>query len=207
MPNHTAINIEKQRKLQKSVKSVSSFIGLTAEVRNKVVDETLLSKLQTLDMDSPIGKNANSIAAYGLAFSLCHEASHSTCGHNLNGEGSEAEENEADENAFWTRVSMLQESEQFSAMVGVICTMVSLLFLNPAFEPDGVHPKESDRLMKHFDTIISICPKDKRDKYKSFLVLAVCLWAGACDIEKFPVKYNPLSSDKDVEMIRHFFNE
>ena len=125
----------------------------------------------------------------------------------MNREGCEADENEADENAFWAMVSMLHEREQFSAMVGVICTMVSLLFLNPTFEPDGVHPKESDRLMKHFDTIISICPKDKRDKYKSFLVLAVCLWAGACGIEEFPVKYNPLSSDKEVEMIRHFFNE
>lgn len=186
---------------------IEHVLSVMKDIRYKKLDEELLSELNSMDMDSPIGNKVNSICSYGLSFALCHEASHSTCGHNLYEEGNEAEEWEADDNAFWTMVGTLDEDEQFSAMIGVICTLISLLFLNPRLDPDptGVHPKESIRLMAHFENILKVSPKEKEEKYISFLVISLCLWSGAFGIEDFPVSYNPINNKLNLAKIRKYF--
>ena len=125
-----------------------------------------------ISYDSELATRANSLCVYGIIFILLHEASHVILGQNLNEEGTIAEEDAADHNAFWALYGDLEDKERNTALMGCICALASLLFFNPSLTSDGVHPREDDRLFSFYDIL-----KDEKSSYTEMLVFLLITWA------------------------------
>ena len=134
--------------------------------------------------DSELAGRANSLCVYGIIFTLLHEASHVILGQNLRERGSVQEEIEADNNAFWALWGDLEGKERNTAMMGCLCSLASLLFLNPTLEPDenDPHPREDSRLFSFYDIL-----KDEKTSYTEMLVFLLITWATVVGEENFPI--------------------
>ena len=135
-----------------------------------------------VDYGSPLVTRANSLCIYGIDFILLHEASHVILGQDLSQEGNVEEETAADHHAFWSMFSDLDGKERNTAMMGCICALVSLLFYNPTLEPDGVHPREDNRLFAFYDIL-----KEEKSSYTEMIVILLAAWAATFHVEGFPV--------------------
>lgn len=143
------------------------------------------SLVNNIDYKSQLSAKANSLCVFGIVFLLLHEASHIILDQDLYDNGTIEEELEADHNAFWAMYSDLTDKERYTAMVGCLCALTSLLFINPNLEPDGIHPREDIRLFTFYDLL-----KDERTAYTEIIVILLAAWATVSEKEDFPVLDN-----------------
>ena len=73
--------------------------------------------------------------------------------HDFNHYGTTEEEEVADHNAFWTLYSDLEGNERTTALLGILCALVSLIFVNPSLEDDGIHPLPIERVFYFYDIV------------------------------------------------------
>ena len=98
----------------------------------------------------------NSVYCYGVGFILLHELSHFELGHLDKTKEEKQDEIAADYAAFWNIYNDLNDRELFSANVGILCALFSLLMWNPKMEEADVHPKESDRIFSILDQVFGV---------------------------------------------------
>lgn len=140
----------------------------------------------------------NSAYCFGITFVLLHELSHFQLQHNLSEAGSLQEEMDADLSAFWSIYSDLTGREKFSAIVGILCLLFSLLFLNPNLESDGIHPREDRRIFYIYDQI-----KDDNPKFTVLVVYLFEIWAELNNVSDFPSLVDNI--DENIKAIREYF--
>ena len=118
---------------QKVVFSESADILNKIEIlSNRKLSDEEMEQLYTYDMTSDIGVRINSLYVYAMSFILLHEFSHHSLNHDFNHFGTIEEEEAADHNAFWTLYSDLKGNERTTALLGILCALVSLIFVNPS---------------------------------------------------------------------------
>ncbi len=142
----------------------------------------------------------NSVYCYGIAFILLHELTHFEMKHLEKKEEMQDEIN-ADYAAFWNMYNDLKDKELFSANVGILCALFSLLILNPKMEEDNVHPhpKESDRIFSILDQIST-----DNHKYSLLVDNLFKIWAMYYKIQNFPNVEDNV--DESLKQIRSFMN-
>ena len=157
-----------------------------------------LDDFNIINMNGLYEQLVNSVSCYGISFILLHELSHFELGH-LDKAEEMQDEIDADYAAFWNIYNDLNDRELFSANVGILCALFSLLMLNPKMEEDSIHPKESDRIFSILDQISS-------DNYKySVLVDKLFkIWAKYYNIQNFP--HIDDNVDESLKQIRYFMN-
>lgn len=153
-----------------------------------------------IDLKSPYAEKINSVYCFGTCFILLHELYHFSLGHLDNKNASIQDEKNADFAAFWDIYSDISPEESFSANCGILCVLFSLLHLNPAIEPDNIHPAEDDRIFEVYDFI-----KEENPKYTVLLVQLFRYWAEIHQIAGFP---NDLqNTEESVDKIKCFLAE
>lgn len=151
---------------------------------NERTSETEMNELYGYDMTSGIGTRVNAIYTYGMTFILLHEFSHHRLGHDIQTDGSVAEEMEADQSAFWSMYSDLEDKEKRTAMRGILCALVSLLFLNRNLEDDGVHQRPVERIFTYYDLLQS-----EEEDYAPLLCYLLYAWAVFAGDDDMPKLY------------------
>ena len=180
---------------EKSIKEDFSLASSLID-SNSTINMTDFNKINITGLYEQL---VNSVYCFGIAFILLHELSHFELGHLDKVEQEMQDEENADYAAFWNIYNDLKGRELFSANIGILCALFSLLMLNPKMEDDGVHPKESDR-------IFSILDQVGFDNYKySVLVDKLFkMWAMFYKIQNFPNVEDDV--DKSLKQIRLFMN-
>ena len=158
---------------QKKVFSESANMLNNMDILSKreLSDEEMES-LYMYDMTSDIGVRINSLYVYAMTFNLLHEFSHHSLNHNFKSEGTLKEEEEADHNAFWTLFSDLEGNERKTALLGIMCSLVSLIFINKSLEDDGIHPLPIERIFTFYDIV-----KDEDSNFAGLLCHLFYIWA------------------------------
>lgn len=162
-------------------------------LNEKISYDEIANNEHISDLNSELASRVNSLYCYGVAFILVHEFSHFSLEHNLSIDGSIEEEKDADSNAFWTMYFDLEGAEKETAMMGVICALVSLLFINPNLEKDCIHPQENERLFNFYDIVFD---ETQKMSYMQMLIMLLTTWAVCCEIEDFP-KVAELSASEE----------
>lgn len=140
-----------------------------------------LEAIGNTNIDGLYEQKVNSVYCFGIAFVLLHELSHFALGHMEKPEGIIEDEINADLAAFWSIYSDINDNRRFSANIGILCVLFSLLVLNPTMEEDGVHPREDQRIFDIYNNI-----KDENPKYTVLLVRLFMIWATLSNISDFP---------------------
>lgn len=153
------------------------------------------------DLKSELATRVNSLYCYGTAFILAHEFSHFSLGHNLSIDSSIEEEKDADSNAFWAMFCDLEGAEKETAMMGVICALSSLLFINPILEKDCVHPQENERLFNFYDIVFD---EIQKKSYMQMLIMLLTTWAVCCEIDDFPKVVELNASSECLNEMRQY---
>lgn len=139
---------------------------------NRQIPEEEMKELYKYDMTSGIGIRVNSLYVYAMTFILLHEFSHHSLGHDFRAGGSVDEEIAADQNAFWALYSDLKDKEQRTAKRGILCALVSLLFLNKNLEDDGIHQRPVERVFTYYELM-----QDEGEDYSALLCYLLYAWA------------------------------
>lgn len=111
----------------------------------------------------------NAIYCYAVVFILNHEISHFVLNHL---DVSKKEEVEADECAFWTLFSDVNENQKVSAMIGTLSALCSLMFFNEKLDGDEQHPEEHKRVLSALQIV-----KYEYPHYIGFVVKLFEMWA------------------------------
>lgn len=164
------------------------------------LSEEEMQKLYNYDMTSDIGIRINSLYVYAMSFGLLHEFSHHSLNHDFNKLGTLEEEEEADHNAFWTLYSDLEEPDRKTALLGVLCSLVSLIFVNPSLEDDGIHPLPIERIFYFYDIV-----KDESPNFAGLMCHLFYTWAVYTRDESMPKWNGPY--DETIEEIRTYMLE
>lgn len=167
-------------------------------IRN--LSEEEMQKLYNYDMTSDIGIRINSLYVYAMSFGLLHEFSHHSLNHDFNKLGTLEEEEEADHNAFWTLYSDLEGPDRKTALLGVLCSLVSLIFVNPSLEDDGIHPLPIERIFYFYDIV-----KDESPNFAGLMCHLFYTWAVYTRDESMPKWNGPY--DETIEEIRTYMLE
>ncbi len=158
---------------KKKALDVSAKILNTIEYINQsVLTDADMDCLYNYDMESEFGVKVNSLYVYAMTFCLLHEFSHHILDHDFQTEGTKQEELEADFNAFWSIYSDLVDEERNTAMAGLLCSLVSLIFVNKTLLDDGIHSLPIERIFCFYDLI-----KDDNPKYAGLLCHLFYAWA------------------------------
>lgn len=184
------------------LQEATSNLILVNNLINGKIDEDVKESLQKLDMTSPIGVKVNSLYVYGISFILLHEFSHHSLGHEILTDGTLKDEVEADNNAFWAMYSDLTESERTTAMHGILCALVTLLFTNTKLEDDGIHPKPIERIFDFYDIM-----KDESPKFAGILCHLLWAWAVYTNIQDDNFPKNEDSYDNTLIKMRNYLIE
>lgn len=163
---------------------------------SSTIDINAISKL---DIDGLYEQKVNSVYCYGIAFVLLHELSHLSLGHFEKGGQSMQKEVDADLNAFWTVFCDVRGDRRFSAYVGILCMMFSLMMTNPNLREDGVHPREDKRIFAIYDKI-----KRENPKYTVLLIKLFSIWSRLYHKADFPIIKD--DSEASLQMIRDYFS-
>jgi len=156
-----------------------------------------MEELHGYDMISDIGVRINGLYVYAMTFILLHEFSHHSLGHDLQAEGSIDEEVAADYNAFGAIYNDLNDAEKQTAMLGILCSLVSLIFINTNLSNDNIHPKPIDRIFEFFDLI-----KQDYPKLAGLLCHLFYSWAVYVHDDNFPKQQN--SYDETLAKIKDY---
>ena len=158
------------------IKSVFSYctdsIIIISKLLNRKLTDKEMNDLYNYDMDGIIGTRVNSLYVYAMSFILLHEFSHYYLNHDLNGDGSCEEEIEADQEAFWSICNDLEGKEKRTAMRGILCALVSLIFINKDLQDDNIHPKPVERIFQYYEYLEC----DGQD-YSALLCFLFYAWA------------------------------
>ena len=163
---------------------------LVETIASKKLSEEEMDRVYSLDSESNTEIRADSMYVYGMAFCLLHEFSHHSLGHDISKDGSVEEEIEADQAAFWSMYSDLDDNEKLTAMYGILCSLVSLLFINEKLIDDGIHPLPVERIFDYYELI-----KDENPKYAGLLCHLFYIWAVVTrdnDMPKLHLPYNEM---------------
>ncbi len=189
------VQLLEKSEFEKSIKDDFSLAGSLLDPNSTIN----MADFNKININGLYEQLVNSVYCYGISFILLHELSHFELGHLDKDEQEIQDEENADYAAFWNIYNDLKGRELFSANIGILCALFSLLMLNPKMEDDGVHPKESDR-------IFSILDQVGFDNYKySVLVDKLFkMWAMFYKIQNFPNVEDDV--DKSLKQIRLFMN-
>lgn len=158
---------------QKVVFSESADILNKIEIlSNRKLSDEEMEQLYTYDMKSDIGVRINSLYVYAMSFILLHEFSHHSLNHDFNHYGTIEEEVAADHNAFWALYSDLEGNERETALLGILCALVSLIFVDPSLEDDGIHPLPIKRIFYFYNIV-----KDESPKFAGLMCHLFYTWA------------------------------
>ena len=158
---------------QKVVFSESADILNKIEIlSNRKLSDEEMEQLYTYDMTSDIGVRINSLYVYAMSFILLHEFSHHSLNQDFNHYGTIEEEEAADHNAFWTLYSDLEGNERKTALLGILCALVSLIFADPSLEDDGIHPLPIERILYFYNIV-----KDESPKFAGLMCHLFYTWA------------------------------
>lgn len=158
---------------QKVVFSESADILNKIEIlSNRKLSDEEMEQLYTYDMTSDIGVRINSLYVYAMSFILLHEFSHHSLNQDFNHYGTIEEEEAADHNAFWTLYSDLGGNERKTALLGILCALVSLIFADPSLEDDGIHPLPIERILYFYNIV-----KDESPKFAGLMCHLFYTWA------------------------------
>lgn len=161
--------LDKKQVFQDSAEKVDLIeLILSKELSEEEMD-TLYSRL---DMSSETGILTNSMYTYAMAFCLLHEFSHHSLGQDFNAEATIEDEVAADQEAFWSMYSDLDGKFKGTAMYGIICLLVSLIFVNKELKDDKIHPLPVERIFDYYELI-----KDENPKYAGLLCHLLYTWA------------------------------
>ncbi len=172
-------------------------INMIEVIMNRCLAETEMDVLYMYDMESDFGVRVNSMYVYAMTFNLLHEFSHHSLNHILNNEGTLEEEVTADQSAFWGMFSDLEDSEHNTAMIGVVCSLISMIFQNTNLEDDHIHPLPVERIFTYYDLV-----KDENPKIAGLLVNLFYAWAVYTHNEDMP-KQNGTYEDT-LNLIRKY---
>lgn len=171
---------------------IMQLIGKSANIN--------LERFNQINLHGKYEEIVNSVYCYGIAFILLHELSHFNLGH-LNKQNEELEdERDADISAFWNIYNDLDAEIRFTANCGILCTLFSLLYLNPNMEEDGIHPREDYRIMEIYEQI-----KDDNNKYTFLVVYMFKCWSIMYNIKGFPNIVSDTAEDA-IERIKSFLS-
>ena len=152
---------------------------LSSDMLNKIcimtqrkLTENEMDELYKYDMESEIGIKINSMYVYAMVFNLLHEFSHHSLNHDFQQVGTLQEEIEADSNSFWSIYSDLMGAEKNTAIIGILCSLTSLIFVDKSLQDDGIHPLPIERIFTYYDLI-----KDENIKYSGLLCHLFYAWA------------------------------
>lgn len=164
---------------------------------SKAID---IERYYQIDLDGAYEAKVNAMYCFGITFVLLHELSHFSLGHLNKYEEEENQELEADIAAFWNIYSSLAEAELFSANCGVLCVLLSLIFLNPnlSIDEDDCHPREDKRLFEIYDNI-----KEDNEKFALLIIHMFKLWKDFNDIKDFP-ELKDENLEKAINSIKEF---
>lgn len=168
----------------------AEMVNMIEKIASKELTDDEMESLYSTDMDSTSGLLTNGMYVYAMTFALLHEFSHHSLDQDFSKEATLDEEDAADQYAFWTMYSDLNGDHKLTAMYGIICSLVSLLFINPELIDDGIHPKPVERIFKYYELI-----KDENPKYAGLLCHLLYTWAVYTrdnDMPKWDRPYNEL---------------
>lgn len=181
---------QKQQQLQLSM----AFSLLNNEEN---IDYTLFDDIHN---DEQYELKVNSVYCYGITFILLHELSHFELGHLDKQTEEMQDEKDADISAFWNLFASVDETAKFSANIGILCALFSLLLINPTLEGDETHPREDNRVFQVYDEI-----KNENKKYGILIKHLFDYWGKYFSINGYP---SGLPNNEDsLEEIRSFLNE
>ncbi len=181
---------QKQQQLQLSM----AFSLLNNEEN---IDYTLFDDIHN---DKQYELKTNSVYCYGITFILLHELSHFELGHLDKQTEEMQDEKDADISAFWKIFVNVEETTKYSANIGIICALFSLLLMNPTLEGDETHPREDNRIFQVYDDI-----KNENKKYGILIKHLFDYWGKYFSINGYP---SGLPNNEDsLEEIRSFLNE
>lgn len=179
---------------QKVVFSESADILNKIEIlSNRKLSDEEMEQLYTYDMTSDIGVRVNSLYVYAMSFILLHEFSHHSLNHDFNHYGKIEEEEAADHNAFWTLYSDLEGNERTTALLGILCALVSLIFADPSLEDDGIHPLPVERIFYFYDIVKNECPK-----FAGLMCHLFYIWAVYVHDDNMPQLDGPYDDTLDI---------
>lgn len=183
---------------QKKVFSDSAdMLNRIEQMTNRNLSEEEMQQLYDYDMTSEIGVKVNGLYVYAMSFGLLHEFSHHSLNHNFNKQGTIIEEEEADHNAFWAIYSDLEGADRKTALLGVLCSLVSLIFVNTSLEDDGIHPLPIERIFSFYDIV-----KDESPNFAGLLCHLFFTWAVYTHDENMPKWNGPY--EETIEQIRSY---
>lgn len=188
--------------LLKNDPNIDEEFNLAFSLKNSDV-ELDYAKIKNYNQNGDYEQLSNGIYCYAIAYILLHELSHFELNHDLNKDGSIEDEEDADSNAFWYIFSDLQNTEEeFTANVGILCSLFAILMLEPPLENNETHPSTEKRIFAVYDNF------EKSDKfYNKYTVLMIFLfnkWAKYCKVDNFPCETGKM--DEDIKKIKEFFN-
>ena len=192
---------------QRELVDKKGTFALSADMINRIevmtqraISETEMDELYRYDMESEIGIRINSMYVYAMVFCLLHEFSHHSLNHDFQHEGTLQEEIEADSNSFWSIYSDLDGAEKNTAIIGILCSLVSLIFVNKSLRDDGIHPLPIKRIFTYYDLI-----KDENTKYAGLLCHLFYAWAVYVHDDNMPKLEGPYN--ETLDMIRAYMLE
>lgn len=147
-------------------------ILIISKLLNGMLTDKEMDDLYNYDMTGIIGPRVNSLYVYATSFILLHEFSHYYLNHDFSGDGSYEEETEADQEAFWSMYSDLEDKEKRTAMRGILCALVSLIFINKDLQDDSIHPKPVERIFQYYEYL-----KCDGQDYSALLCYLFYAWA------------------------------
>ena len=175
----------------------TNMLNIIEVICKRSLTQNKMEELHGYDMISDIGVRINGLYVYAMTFILLHEFSHHSLGHDLQAEGSIDEEVAADYNAFGAIYNDLNDAEKQTAMLGILCSLVSLIFINTNLSNDNIHPKPIDRIFEFFDLI-----KQDYPKLAGLLCHLFYSWAVYVHDDNFPKQQN--SYDETLAKIKDY---
>lgn len=214
--NLPPLNMQQQKMLQSMGKSnpnselsyIASLVtgnGIDVARNLELVNIIMTRKVTEFEMDelyrhsthSQLGTYVNSLYVYAMSFILLHELSHHDLGQDFTKESTLDDEINADEHAFWTLHSDLIAKEHTSAMHGVVCAMMSLLFIPNPLADDETHPRPFERVFRYYHIALK-----ENNKEKMFLRTMLFCWA--CYINNRELIEKVCDQNKSMEEIESY---
>lgn len=180
-------NVYKKQRLREIDMAVS------LKENDRLID---FDKINELNMDGLYEQKTNSVYCFGIAFILLHELSHFELNHLSKKEEKEDEVN-ADYSAFWDIYSDIDDDRKFSANVGIICALFSLMMINHNLDEDTLHPREDTRLFAFYELM-----KEDNPKYTLLVKKLLDIWGTTFSVRDYP--YGLPDTDGSVYQIRDF---
>lgn len=166
-------------------------------ITSRKVTELEMEELYRHSTQSQFGTYVNSLYVYAMSFILLHELSHHDLDQDFTKESTLDDEINADEHAFWSLHSDMTAKEHTTAMHGVVCAMMSLLFIPNPLAEDETHPRPFERVFRYYHIALN-----ENSKEKMFLRTMLFCWA--CYINNRELIEKVCDHNKSMEEIESY---